>query len=143
MPNGIHASLVLLTACIAGAGCNLQQVKLPGIPSADELQAEAREEAGQREQFRKTGDLKAARWLLANRVRQGMALEEVNRVLGRGGRRVVTDLRYKSQTEGVRRSDKTYEWQTAEDNIVLFFRKGRLVVHRPANYADADPDSFE
>ncbi|MFQ5732397.1 MAG: hypothetical protein ACE5KM_10655 [Planctomycetaceae bacterium] len=142
-PIPIRSILAIVCAVLTGCGGGLQKMKLPGIPNAEQLQAAEREEHRQSEKYQTSGDRKAFRWLLANRVRQGMTLDEVNRILGRDGKRVYEDARYKALTEGVRRSDETYQWRGAEKSFILFFRNERLVNHKPSQYADAEPTSFE
>jgi len=126
------AGLALCTGCESG----LKNVKLPGIPTAEELEAETDKAEQERQRYRTEHDPQAIRWLLANRVRQGMTLEQVNRILGEDGQRLYNDAHLKNRTTGTRLTDVTYQWGPDSDGqvYVLFFRNDRLLNFNPGDY---------
>ena len=141
MRGNVPTRLCVLTALLFALGCEggpagLNRVKLPGIPSADELEAAGRKAARKRREFRETKSPESIRWLLANRVKQGMSLSDVNNALGEDGELVENDASMKKRNLGFLLTDETRRWGPDVDgvNYILFFRKDRLVNHDPSSY---------
>lgn len=133
-------------AVLAAVGCEsvLRTIKLPGgPPTIAELRAEAQLADKQRKRFRRALDPAAFRWLLANRVRSGMTLGEVNRELGQDGNRRYEDAQFKARNIGVQRTDETWEWGPDKEGTtyILFFRNDRLTGFDPSQYDDSRDDS--
>lgn len=124
--------ILMLLAVFATFGCEsgLKNFKLPGIPTAGELRAKEREAARHREEFRQSRSRKSIRWLLANMVRQGMSLSDVEEQIGEQGELVDNAAYMKERNHTVRLTDQTVKW----GEYVLFFRDDRLVNHNPAEY---------
>ena len=136
-PAGPFFAACLLCGCEGGLH---QMLTIPGFPSASQLQAQSLEEDKMRREFQETRNPAAIRWLLANRVKQGMSVGEVNGVLGCDGKRRYEDAQFKSRNIGVLASDETYAWGPDHDGspYMLFFRNDHLVNYDPAQFADAD-----
>lgn len=129
---------VLLAGVAVAAGCEggLNNVKLPGIPTAAELRAVEEKADAYRLEFRTKKSPTAIRWLLANRVEQGMSLTEVNQQLGEDGELVDNDAGFKERNIAFQITDETYRWGPDADGhpYILFFRKDRLVNFDPKEY---------
>jgi hypothetical protein len=141
---GLAVCAVLAVTATTGCEIALRSLKLPGgPPTSGELEAEAQQAGRQRKRFRETQDAAALRWLLAKRVRTGMALAEVNRELGQDGNRRYEDAKFKARNIGVRQTDETWEWGPDKNGTtyVLFFRNDRLMNFDPSQYDDSDDDS--
>lgn len=131
---GLFAALAVIAQL---GGCvNLREIKLPGIPTASELNAQFELEEKYRRDYQVERSPEAIRWLKAHRVKPGMNLQQVNEVFGEDGKRVYEDARYKSKSH-YRSGDETYKWgpDSEGNSHLLVFRNGRLV-----NY---DPQEFE
>jgi hypothetical protein len=78
----------------------------------------------------------AARWLLANRVKQGMSPADVAEIFGEQGERVYEDEWLKSGAGQYQVGDETYKWGPDDrgTSYYLMFRGGRL--------ANFDADQF-
>lgn len=126
------ASLLALAGCEGG----LSNVKLPGLPTAAELQSAERAAENHRREFRESKAEKSIRWLLANRVKQGMTFSDVNLQLGESGELVDNDAHLKRGVVGLRLTDETRRWGPDENGrqYFLFFRNERLVMHKPDDY---------
>jgi hypothetical protein len=118
-----NASPILLLALLAlGCAEDGRQLFQTG-PSAG-VEAET-ETYRSRYQLDRAQD--AARWLLANRVRQGMSPGDVAEIFGEQGERVYEDEWLK--TEGQYQvGDETYKWGPDDHgtSYYLMFRSGRL-----------------
>ena len=97
-------------------------------------------EAEYREKYLTERDPEALRWLLANKVRQGMSVAEVNGVLGEDGQREFDDARLKAGNNAYRADDLTYRWgpDSSGRAVFLMFRDRKLLNFDPQEFADAD-----
>ncbi len=119
------------------AGCvNLDEIKLPGIPTAAELNAEYELEEKYRREYQVERSPDAILWLKTHRIKPGMNLQQVNTIFGEDGTRVYEDARYKVRAHYLA-GDETYKWGPDSDGNghLLVFRAGRLV--------NFDPKEFE
>ncbi len=82
-----------------------------------------------RERFLRDGSPASIRWLLANRVRQGMSPDEVAGILGAPGQPVHDDQWLKSEGSLYQVGDDTLRWgpDSAGQSYFLMFRSGKLV----------------
>lgn len=126
--------LMLLALAAMQAGCSsiggddstggLSQFAFP-LPNGKQRMAE---EVENRKKFVEDRDPEAMRWLLVNRIRQGMTLADVNRVLGVVGEREFTDKWIKSNRP-FRAGDNVYRWGPDNNgrSVYLVFREDQLV----------------
>lgn len=113
------AALLLISAGCAEEGRQLFQTGPPANSEADtELY---------RSRFQQERAQDAARWLLANRVRQGMSPGDVAEVFGEAGERVHEDEWLKSGGQ-YQVGDETYKWGPDDHgtSYYLMFRGGKL-----------------
>jgi hypothetical protein len=70
----------------------------------------------------------AARWLLANRVKQGMSPRDVAEIFGEQGERIYEDEWLKTDAGQYQVGDETYKWGPDDHgtSYYLMFRAGRL-----------------
>jgi hypothetical protein len=78
----------------------------------------------------------AARWLLANRVRQGMSPGDVADIFGEQGERVYEDEWLKSGGGQFQVGDETWKWGPDDHgtSYYLMFRSGRLTNFNPDQF---------
>lgn len=118
------------------AGCaNLKEIRLPGIPTAAELNAENELEETYRHEYQVNRSPEAIRWLKARRIKSGMNVGQINTVFGEDGKREYEDTRFKTGGDYLA-SDETYRWgpDAAGNSHPLVFRSGRLVNFDPREY---------
>jgi len=87
------------------------------------------EEERHREQYLATHDSEHIRWLLNNRVQNGMSKGDVDRVVGEDGERVFDDQKVLTSESVYRTDDLVYSWgPDREGNVyMLVFRDNRLI----------------
>lgn len=97
----------------------------------------AEQEKSYRKEYQTTRSRKAMKWLLTNRVAQGMTQKNVSEIMGQEGERIRNDNHLKQGSSAYRRGDKTYRYGPDAEgrSIYLMFRGNKLV-----NY---DADEFE
>jgi hypothetical protein len=122
----------MLTGCEGGPAASLTSMK-PTTRAADDEQLQVK----YREQYLTERDPEALQWLLANRVRQGMTVDEVSEVLGQDGRREFDDGKLKKGNPAFRADDKTYRWGPDSSGRAIFF------IFRDGTLVDFDPREFE
>ncbi|MGE3316026.1 MAG: hypothetical protein AB7O26_13005 [Planctomycetaceae bacterium] len=110
-----------------------------GVASLDGFTREKgtiREEDTQRRRFVEERDPEAMRWLLANRVRTSMTIEDVNEVFGEPGVREYGDRWIKKSNGLYHEGDVIYKWGPDNEGqtIYLAFRDGHLVNFEPEDY---------
>jgi len=103
---------------------------LDALLPADETTAEQfAEESRRRQDYLETRKADDIRWLLRNRVKNGMSKSDLDRILGESGRREFDDSHILNE-EGLYRSDDiVYRWGPDSDgNVYLFvFRDHHLI----------------
>lgn len=137
-PRAGHTRILLLLLIIAGGGCEGlgDAGAAPGWSFLNPGRANE-EEAEQRNRFLTEGDPEAIRWLLRNRVSNGMSLAEVNRVLGQEGVRQYDDGWIKNYSSArFRQGDQVYKWgpDNNAQTYFLVFRDRKLVNFKPGEY---------
>ncbi len=87
------------------------------------------EEERRREQYLATHESEHIRWLLNNRVQNGMSKGDVDRVVGEDGERVFDDQKVLTSESVYRTDDLVYSWGPDCDGSVymLVFRDNRLI----------------
>lgn len=110
-----------------------------GVASLDGFtreKGEIREEDTQRRRFVEERDPDAMRWLLANRIRTAMKVEDVNEVFGEPGVREYGDRWIKKSNGLYHESDVIYKWGPDNEGhtVYLAFRDGHLVNFEPEEY---------
>jgi hypothetical protein len=90
-----------------------------------------------RRRFQVDGDPEAMQWLLANRVQNGMSVNDINQVLGDEGEREFNDQFLKSNGGTYRASDVIYRWGPDKTgrSVYLGFRDGHLANFNPDEIA--------
>lgn len=123
---------VAVVSLLAGCAEEGRQLFQTG-PSA---YAEAETET-HRTRFQQDRAQDAARWLLVNRVRQGMTPGDVAELFGEAGERVYEDEWLKAGAGNYQVGDETYKWGPDDHgtSYYLMFRGGKL--------ANFDPDQFQ
>ena len=123
-------SRLLAVFALLVAGCEgFDLSRLPGIARVTYTAEEMREEDEQRAKFQTDRDPEALDWLLANRLRSGQSVQEVEAVIGNEGERVANDRFLKTNSTVYRDDDETWKW--GPDNrgrsLYLVFRDDRLI----------------
>ena len=98
--------------------------------------AEKKEEETQRQKYQTDRDPDAMRWLLRHRIHQGMALADVNQILGEDGERE-RDAGWVKNTGGVyRHDDDVFKWGPDANGrtIYLVFRDDCLTNYDPLQF---------
>lgn len=131
------AFLVAATSLLIANGCGT--LNGTGVASLDGFTREKstiREEDTQRLRFREERDPAAMRWLLANRVRTSMTVEDVEQVFGEPGIREVGDRWIKKSNGLYHEGDVIYKWGPDSEGhtIYLAFRDGHLVNFEAEEY---------
>lgn len=132
---------VATLALFAAAGCGLLD-QATGVQSTSRRQSAIRQQENERrEAFLTNGDSSAIRWLLAHRVREGMKVDEVNRILGQDGERELSDGFIKTGPGNFQLDDVTLRWgpDSRGRSYFLVFREGKLVNFDHTAYG-GDPD---
>jgi hypothetical protein len=128
--------LALATLCVAN-GCGT--LNGTGVASLDGLTREKgtiRDEDTQRRRFIEERDPEALRWLLANRIRTSMTVDDVSEVFGEPGVREYGDRWIKASNGLYHEGDVVYKWGPDSDGhtVYLAFRDGHLVNFEPEEY---------
>lgn len=89
-----------------------------------------------REKFRSEGSADGIRWLLVNRVRQGMSVDDVAREIGLPGEQLFDVPWRDSGGTRFQVTDEIYQWGPDAEghSYPLAFRDGLLVNYNPADY---------
>ncbi|MGH7202765.1 MAG: hypothetical protein ACREJB_19320 [Planctomycetaceae bacterium] len=120
----------LLVMSAAGCGLTGDLFKPAAGPSPSEV------ETAHRREYQESRSREAIRWLLANRVDNGLSIRDVNRMLGEQGRREKGDLWLKRNGGQYRATDEAWQWGPDADGrtYYLIFRDGQLVNFDPRQY---------
>jgi hypothetical protein len=133
----LFATVLTFGTVVLSNGCGT--LNGTGVASLDAFTREKgtiREEETQRRRFIEERDPAAMRWLLANRVRTAMTVDEVSDVFGEPGIREQGDRWIKSSNGLYHEGDQIYKWGPDTDGhtIYLAFRDGHLVNFEPDEY---------
>jgi hypothetical protein len=138
---GSHLFTCLLWVCASIAcGCEvLDEAGVPGMDRFIDRAAAQKETAKHRELFATEGNPESFRWLLANRIEQGMSVSDINTLFGISGERVVNDGWLKNKQGGrYRQGDVSFKWGSTSDgkSVYLIFRDDHLVNFNPDEYLE-------
>jgi hypothetical protein len=125
--------LLVLAGCEGGPARGFAGLRpASGGPSAEKTELEYRQ------QYQTERDPQALGWLLANRIRQGVSVGDVNEVLGQDGEREFDDLKLKAGNPAYRADDIAYRWGPDNEGraIYLLFRDDKLLNYDPKQFAD-------
>lgn len=136
-------ALFVMIALVTISGCGsfeIAPIRQMLSPTPDTTQAE---EIENRERFQRTQDPEALRWLIANRLENGMTRAEVEGVIGQPGRFEPNDRLLKTNNNAYRSSDKMYAFgpDSKSRTYFLVFRDNRLVGFDPKEFAADDFES--
>jgi hypothetical protein len=122
------------------AGCLIGCETLPNWRQPADSKSPAEIEEEHRAKYQETRDPAALRWLLAQRLENGMSLEDVGRVLGEDGEREFNDQRFKEKEGRYRVDDEMYRFGPDAQGQVYYlgFRDNRLVNFNGRDYHDGD-----
>jgi hypothetical protein len=125
--------LLVLVGCEGGPTGNFA-----GRRSASGGASAEKTEQEYRRQYQAERDPQALGWLLANRIRQGMSVGEVNEFLGQDGEREFDDRKLKTGNPAYRADDIAYRWgpDSGGRAVYLLFRDGKLLNYDPQQFAD-------
>ena len=127
-----------LMMCLTVTGCErLHKARIPGLESFIDFGTHERQKEQYRRRYHSQRDHQAIRWLLANRVEQGMTLADVNRIFGEQGEREFDDQKFKIGST-YRATDIAYRWgpDATGRTVYLLFRDGQLVNFDPNEFRD-------
>ena len=128
---------VTLMTIVTFCGCQtLHEAGVPGLESYLKPDPEfALDTQEHRDEFALNRDHKALYWLMANRISNGMTLNEVEAILGEPGERETDTARLKSNGP-YQTADLCYKWgpDCAGYSAVLFFRDGHLCNFNAKDY---------
>lgn len=123
-------------------GCEaLDEAGVPGMDAFINRSAAREEEAKHRDLFATEGNRESFRWLLVNRIEQGMSVADINTTLGQAGERIANDGWLKNKQGGrYRQGDTAYKWGPDRDgrSIYLIFRDNHLVNYDPGELSRDD-----
>ncbi len=125
--------LLVLTGCEGGPAGNFAGLRSTSGGSSGE-----KTEVEYRKDYQSERDPEALSWLLANRIRQGMGVGEVNEILGQDGTREFDDRKLKAGNPAYRADDITYRWgpDSGGRAVYLLFREDKLLNFDPQQFAD-------
>ena len=125
MRSGLRRRVMFPVLVLVASGCPSDGELLQRGPSTSAL-AETEE---QRSRYLAERTQASARWLLANRVKQGMSPGDVAEVFGEAGERVYEDEWLKTGDGNYQIGDETYKWGPDDHgtSYFLMFRGGKLV----------------
>ena len=125
--------LLVLAGCEGGPAESIN-----GLRSASGRSSDEKTESEYRKDYQTDRDPEALGWLLANRIRQGMGVGEVNEVLGQDGTREFDDQKLKAGNPAYRADDISYRWgpDSGGRAIYLLFREDKLLNFDPQQFAD-------
>ncbi len=111
-----------------------------GVKLADWSGSALQTEKEHRTRFRDEGDSDSFRWLIVNRLRQGMQLGEVNQALGQDGELEPDGSRFMAKDGLSLRDDKVYRWgpDNKGTSIYLVFRDNRLTRFDPKDFDEVN-----
>jgi hypothetical protein len=138
---GIIYRIIGLTAVSLPAllGCDtLHKAGVPGLEQYAKVDHEGLAlEQSNREKFSVHRDHKALYWLLANRISNGMRLQEVEEILGESGE-YTTDFKSNDSKGLHQTTDSVYKWgpDSTGKSVVLFFRDGHVCNFNAKYYKD-------
>ena len=128
---------VLCLFVVAVVGCQaMGEMGVPGMSSYVPRSKAIAQQEKYRTAYQTDRDPQARKWLMANRLQNGMSVSEVNSVFGEDGVRQYDDTRFKTKGGNYRSSDKAYKWGPASDgsSTILFFRDDHLVNFDPVEF---------
>jgi hypothetical protein len=127
------ALLLVVAGCEGGPASSFT-----GLRSASRRSPAEKTEMEYRTDYQTERDPEALSWLLANRIRQGMGVGEVNEILGQDGTREFDDRKLKAGNPAYRADDITYRWgpDSGGRAVYLLFREDKLLNYDPQQFAD-------
>ena len=138
------AVLLLSLFCVFGCG-TLDGFRFPDLNDLLGPNSQVRDEERHRQNYQRDRDPAERNWLLANRIKNGMAVSEVSRAIGEDGQRVYNDGWIKKGGGHYQSGDKAWKWAADRNSqsLILVFREGFLVNFDPSEYrVQPDPGAF-
>ncbi|MBT4864108.1 MAG: hypothetical protein HON53_03170 [Planctomycetaceae bacterium] len=125
--------LLVLAGCEGGPASSFSGLRSTSGTSPDE-----KTEMEYRSEYQAERDPEALGWLLANRIRQGMGVGEVNEILGQDGTREFDDRKLKAGNPAYRADDIAYRWgpDSGGRAVYLLFREDKLLNFDPQQFVD-------
>lgn len=140
VPTGAIATVLVATALLISAGCEtMRESGIPGLRADTTKKYEAnRVEQEHRDNFVVHRDHKSLYWLVANRIKNGMSLTDVEQILGESGERE-TDMGRLKLGGLYQTTDLIYKWGPDNEgySVVLIFRDNHLVNFDPSGFRSA------
>lgn len=128
------AACLLLALCV---GCESPDgERFHSLIPAFHSDKVAQQEEENRKEYQQTRSKKAMRWLLANRIKSGMAREDVGHILGEDGVREANDKWIKANVGVYRVDDVTYRFGPDAEghSVYMVFRDDRLIHFNPEHF---------
>lgn len=133
----ILTSAVTVLILMPAGGCgSLNGTGMASLDGVTREKGDIRDYETQRRRFLEDRDPEAMKWLLANRVRPSMTIEDVGEVFGEPGIREQADRWIKKSNGLYHEGDVIYKWGPDNDGhtVYLAFRDGHLVNFEPDEY---------
>ncbi len=140
-----HLIDLLALICMTTCGCKILHISgAPGLQQFTNVASKSRIDEYHRQSFQVDKSPTSLRWLLKNRIYSGMALAEVNQVLGEEGTREYNDRWIKTNGGHYRSGDNVYKWSPDSEgtSVYLVFRDGRLVNFDSTHFKEQPIDRF-
>jgi len=130
----IAVSSMFVSGCASNANWQAFMKERGGGYKSPEEKRE--EEETHRTDYQENRSSEAMLWLLTNRVKQGMSVEDVNIILGQEGGLEKNAGWIRNKSPLYRRDDVTYRYGPDDEGrtIYLMFREGNLVNFDPEEY---------
>lgn len=132
--------LILGASFVAGCESMADWEQAGTHAAAGRIEA-AKEAESYRKRYQSNHDGESLRWLLAQELRNGLTLDEVNQAIGEVGEREPNSQQFKVKGARLRIDDELYKYGPDNNGktYYLAFRDGALIQYDRRQYDDSPP----